>query len=73
MFLIFTTMVEGGIAPVNKTEFTELFRTIWKTPHILRLAMTAGIGGLLFGYDTGTLYSLTSSFFLFLLNLVLSL
>ena len=43
------------------------------SPHILRLAMTAGIGGLLFGYDTGTLYSLTSSFFLFLLNLVLSL
>ena len=57
-------MVEGGIAPVNKTEFTELFRTIWKTPYILRLAMTAGIGGLLFGYDTGTLYPLISSFFL---------
>ncbi|XP_075643794.1 inositol transporter 4-like [Castanea sativa] len=48
-------MVEGGIAPVNKTEFTELFRTIWKTPYILRLAMTAGIGGLLFGYDTAVI------------------
>ncbi|KAL0015833.1 hypothetical protein SO802_002902, partial [Lithocarpus litseifolius] len=54
-FLICTTMVEGGIAPVNKTEFTELFRTIWKTPYILRLAMTAGIGGLLFGYDTAVI------------------
>ena len=50
---------------MNKTEFTELFRTIWKTPYILRLAMTAGIGGLLFGYDTGTLYPLISSFFFY--------
>jgi hypothetical protein len=46
-------MVEGGVATADKTEFTECWRTVWKTPYIMRLALSAGIGGLLFGYDTG--------------------
>lgn len=46
-------MAEGGTVKADKTEFTECLRTTIKTPYILRLALSAGIGGLLFGYDTG--------------------
>ncbi|KAJ8526225.1 hypothetical protein K7X08_028702 [Anisodus acutangulus] len=44
--------MEGGPHEADKTEFTECWRTTWKTPYIMRLAFSAGIGGLLFGYDT---------------------
>ncbi|CDP16543.1 unnamed protein product [Coffea canephora] len=46
-------MVEGGVSKAGRTEFTECWSTIWKTPYIMRLALSAGIGGLLFGYDIG--------------------
>lgn len=54
--------MEGGIIKADKVEFTECWQTIWKTPYIMRLALSAGIGGLLFGYDTG---STTVNTFLF--------
>ena len=46
-------MVEGDAVKANKAEFLECWQTTWKTPYIMRLALSAGIGGLLFGYDTG--------------------
>lgn len=46
-------MVESGVSKADKVEFTECWNIVWTTPYIMKLAFAAGIGGLLFGYDTG--------------------
>lgn len=42
-----------SVHKADKTEFKECLKLTWKHPYILQLAFSAGIGGLLFGYDTG--------------------
>lgn len=55
--------MEGGINTegADASAFRECFSLAWKNPYVLRLAFSAGIGGLLFGYDTGLIWSLSLS------------
>jgi len=50
--------MEGGGVEVDASAFRECLSLSWKNPYVLRLAFSAGIGGLLFGYDTGKFHSL---------------
>jgi len=45
--------MEGGVHEFDGSTFKECFSLSWRNPYVLRLAFSAGIGGLLFGYDTG--------------------
>ncbi|XP_066396729.1 probable inositol transporter 2 [Miscanthus floridulus] len=45
--------MEGGAHEFDGSAFKECFSLSWRNPYVLRLAFSAGIGGLLFGYDTG--------------------
>lgn len=61
--------MEGGHQAASTAEFTECWNRASASPYIMRLALSAGIGGLLFGYDTGNYYHKPFSTFLHMLFL----
>jgi len=54
--------MEGGAEGASNAEFRECWNRARGSPYIMRLALSAGIGGLLFGYDTGNFFITPFSF-----------